>query len=174
MKPNNTTTSNAATERSQYKRQWAQNERFRKWLVKHSGVALSNLCTDDIDLLRKEYLSCPVENNRPQLATLQRLLVRTQRLVNDYDFTLSHALRRSRDIEHLLTRLHQGEVCFSYIPYRTGSELCVCGTLATPSGAYISHRTSPLANVIHIAFIDVNTGSWRSMNVANYVGIFDE
>jgi hypothetical protein len=162
------------TNRSEYKRQWAQNERFRKWLIKHTGVVLKSLTSDDMELLRREYLSCPMENGRAQLTTLNRLVVRANRLVSDYDFTLSDALRRSRDIEHLLTSLHQGEVCFSYLPFSTGEERLVCGTLASEEARRLVRRQSPQSNVIHIAFIDTETGSWRSMNAANYIGIYGE
>ena len=162
---------NSMETRSEYKRKWMQNERFRKWLVKNSGIALGNLTSDDVDLLRKEYLQCPVVNGKVQLATLQRLLVRAIRLVDDYDFSLTDALHRSRDIEHLLGELHRGEVCFSFVPYRTGEELVVCGTLAGSAASHVRRHTSPHANVIQIAFFDVEYGIWRSMNASNYIGM---
>ena len=168
-----TTTSSSSTTsidpRTDYKRQWQQRARFRKWLVEKAGVSLGAFTADDVDMLHAYYDSLPRVKGRTQTATLQRLLERAERLTDESDYTMSQALQLSQDIELLLRELYAGEVLLTYVLQRGGEEQTVRATLAGPVAALVRRRSSPHASLMQVSFYDLDAQQWRSMHVGDYV-----
>ena len=159
-----------AAQRSEYRKQWMKASRFRKWLMKNAGVDLARLTADDVDVLRREYDALPEVSGLKQTATLTRLIVRAERLVDECDYEMSAAIGLSVEIEHLLRDLYRGEVRFAFVMQSRSEQETVRGTLSGPVASYVRRRSSPHASVMQVAFYDVELCAWRSMHVGDFIG----
>ena len=156
--------------RADYKRQWQQNDRFRKWLAREAGICLMRLTQTDVATLYDFYLSLPTLKGRTQTATLRRLLRRAELLTTEADYTLTQAIHLSLNIEHLLTDLRKGEVRLTYVLQRGGQQLTSRATLTGPVASLVRQRSAPQASLMQVSFYDLDQQQWRSMHVGDYVG----
>ena len=157
-------------DRTDYYREYKRGARFRKWIVTHTDIDLATLSEEVYLALYNLYVDGLTGKDVPSVDDILR---RARRMVDECDFTLGEAVRRSVDIERLIADMKRGVVEFSYLHQASGEERHVRGTLSGRVAPYVRAMAAPRASALIVAFWNPDEQTWMGFSSGDFIGRID-